>query len=83
MAIALASSLRERPVRAATAVAGEVALSGRLRAAVRAERRLLEASRLGFERLVTGTGRASGDGPPAGLVVARDIGEALRLTLES
>ena len=83
VAIALASSLRERPVRAATAVAGEVALSGRLRAAVRAERRLLEASRLGFERLVTGAGRASGDGPPAGLVVARDIGEALRLTLES
>ena len=40
VAVALASSFRERPVRAATVVAGEVALSGRLRAAVRAERRL-------------------------------------------
>jgi DNA repair protein RadA/Sms len=83
VAVALASSLRERPVRGATALAGEVALSGRLRAAVRAERRLFEASRLGFERLITGSGRSSGDGPVAGLVVARDIGEALRLSLGS
>ena len=59
VAVALASSFRERPVRAATVVAGEVALSGRLRAAVRAERRLLEASRLGFERVITGPARAS------------------------
>jgi DNA repair protein RadA/Sms len=78
IAVALASSLRDRPVRPATVLAGEVALSGRLRAAVRAERRLLEASRLGFERLVTGPAR--GAAPPAGgggLVVARDIREAL------
>jgi DNA repair protein RadA/Sms len=82
VAVALASSFRERPVRAATVVAGEVALSGRLRAAARAERRLLEASRLGFERVITGPARASGDGPASGLVVARDIGEALQLSLE-
>jgi DNA repair protein RadA/Sms len=82
VAVALASSFRERPVRAATVVAGEVALSGRLRAAVRAERRLLEASRLGFERVITGPARTPGDGPASGLVVARDIGEALRLSLE-
>jgi DNA repair protein RadA/Sms len=82
VAVALASSFRERPVRAATVVAGEVALSGRLRAAVRAERRLLEASRLGFERVITGPSRASGDAPASGLVVARDIGEALRLSLD-
>ena len=83
VAVALASSLRERPVRPATVVAGEVALSGRLRAAVRAERRLLEASRLGFERVITGPGRSSGDASANGLVVARDIAEALRLTLEA
>jgi DNA repair protein RadA/Sms len=81
VAVALASSLRERPVRPATVVAGEVALSGRLRAAVRSERRLLEASRLGFERVITGPGRSSGDAGANGLVVARDIAEALRLTL--
>jgi DNA repair protein RadA/Sms len=83
VAVALASSFRERPVRAATVVAGEVALSGRLRAAVRAERRLLEASRLGFERVITGPARASAGGPASGLVVALDIGEALRLSLEA
>ena len=78
IAVALASSLRDRPVRPATVLAGEVALSGRLRGAVRAERRLLEASRLGFERLVTGPPRG-GDASErgSGLVVARDIREAI------
>jgi DNA repair protein RadA/Sms len=80
--MALASSLRERPVRAATVLAGEVALSGRLREATRAERRLVEASRLGFERLVTGVGRGVRTPPASGLVVARDVREALREALE-
>ncbi|MGZ8481488.1 MAG: DNA repair protein RadA [Candidatus Limnocylindria bacterium] len=84
VATALASSLRERPVRAATVLAGEVALSGRLRGAARAERRLLEARRLGFERLVTGPARGSSDaGAGGGLVVARDIREALQLSLDA
>lgn len=84
VATALASSLRERPVRAATVLAGEVALSGRLRGAARAERRLLEARRLGFGRLVTGPARGSTDPGAAGdLVVARDIREALAVSLEA
>ena len=83
IAMALASSLRERPVRPATVLAGEVALSGRLRAAARAERRLVEASRLGFGRLITGPARgASQDGGGSGLVVARDIREAIGLALD-
>jgi len=84
VAAALASSLRERPVHAATVLAGEVALSGRLRSANRAERRLVEASRLGFERLVTGPSRGSSEGErAAGLVVAADIRRALEISLES
>ena len=84
VAIALASSLRERPVRSRTVFAGEVALSGRLRAAIRAERRLLEASRLGFERLVTGPARTGpGAERTAGLIVARDIREAVTAALEA
>jgi DNA repair protein RadA/Sms len=84
VAAALASSIRDRPVRAATVLAGEVALSGRLRAAARVDRRLREASRLGFERLVTGAARGpDADGRPAGLVVARDIRDALQVALES
>jgi DNA repair protein RadA/Sms len=78
IAIALASSIRDRPVRPATVLAGEVALSGRLRGAIRAERRLLEASRLGFERLVTGPARSADAAERGrGLVVARDIREAI------
>lgn len=84
VATALASSLRERPVRAATVLAGEVALSGRLRGAARAERRLLEARRLGFERLVSGPSRGASEGSAtSGLVVARDIREALGIALEA
>jgi DNA repair protein RadA/Sms len=79
IAAAVASCLRERPVRDATAIAGEVALSGRLRVSVRAERRVAEARRLGFERLVTGGGH--GAARTDGLVVARDIREAIGLML--
>jgi DNA repair protein RadA/Sms len=84
VATALASSLRERPVRRGTVLAGEVALSGRLRAAARAERRLVEATRLGFDRLVTGTMRGEREpSSSAGMVVASDIREALADALES
>jgi DNA repair protein RadA/Sms len=83
IATALASSQRERPVRPGTVLAAEVALSGRLRAAARSERRLTEATRLGFERLVTGPmrGTPQRSAAGAGLVVAADIGEALRSSL--
>ena len=83
VATALASSLRERPVVAATVLAGEVALSGRLRAAARAERRLLEATRLGFDRLITGPTRGGESDGRRGLAVARDIREALGVALET
>lgn len=80
VAAALASSLRERHVTEGTALAGEVALSGRLRASVRADRRLAEARRLGFQRLVTGAAHAPRERAD-GLVVARDIREAIGLIL--
>jgi DNA repair protein RadA/Sms len=84
VAIALASSLRERPVHSRTVFAGEVVLSGRLRSAVRAERRLLEASRLGFERLVTGPARSHpGAEAMGGLVIARDIRDAVAAALDA
>jgi DNA repair protein RadA/Sms len=84
VAAALASSLRERPVRSGTVLAGELSLAGRLRPATRPERRLAEARRLGFERLVTGAARDDGAaGPgPNGLVTARDVRGALTVALE-
>jgi DNA repair protein RadA/Sms len=81
IATALASSIRDRPVRSGIVLAGEVALSGRLRAAARAERRLVEARRLGFERLVTGVARGGVQERGGGLVAARDVREALTTAL--
>jgi len=49
---AIASSYRERPVDPNTVVIGEVGLSGELRSVNQIERRLNEASKLGFARAV-------------------------------
>lgn len=82
VATALASSLRERPVREGTVLAGELSLSGRVRAAARVERRMAEAVRLGFDRMVTGPARWA-TAPRAGgrLVAAGDLREALTQAL--
>jgi DNA repair protein RadA/Sms len=84
VAAALASSLRERPVQSGTVLAGELALSGRIRAATRVERRLTEALRLGFARLLTGPSRDDGTtrGTGDGLVSAPDLRTALRVALQ-
>ncbi|HOA14850.1 MAG TPA: DNA repair protein RadA [Bacillota bacterium] len=52
IALALASSYRNRPLDSRTAVFGEVGLSGELRSVHKAEARLAEATRLGFTRVV-------------------------------
>lgn len=76
VAAALASSLRERAVRSGTVLAGELSLAGRLRPAARADRRLIEAQRLGFDRLITG-----GTGGGNGLATALDVRSALLMAL--
>jgi len=52
VALAIASSAWDREVAPQTAVVGEVGLSGELRAVNQLERRLTEATRLGFKRCV-------------------------------
>lgn len=52
LALALASSLRDRPVAPGTVAIGEVGLLGELRPVGGLERRLREAARLGFDRAV-------------------------------
>jgi DNA repair protein RadA/Sms len=52
LALALASSLRDRPVAPGTVAVGEVGLLGELRAVAGIERRLREAARLGFGRAI-------------------------------
>ena len=52
LALALASSARDRPIAPGTVAIGEVGLLGELRAVVGLERRLREAARLGFRTAV-------------------------------
>jgi DNA repair protein RadA/Sms len=52
LALALASSLRDRPVASGTVAVGEVGLLGELRPIPGLERRLREAARLGFDRAI-------------------------------
>jgi len=52
LALALASSLRDRPIPSGTVAIGEVGLLGELRSVTGLERRLREAARLGFDRAI-------------------------------
>jgi DNA repair protein RadA/Sms len=56
VALAIASAARRLPVRAGTAAFGEIGLTGRLRPAAQAERRLEECAKLGLERVVAPAG---------------------------
>jgi DNA repair protein RadA/Sms len=84
IAIALASSLRDRPVQDRTVAIGEVGLLGELRPVSGLERRLREAARLGFDRAIVP--RATRDAtwsPPAGMevVAVGSLGEAVERAL--
>ena len=76
---AVASSLRNRPVRPGTAMFGEVGLAGEVRGTTRAALRVREASQLGFTRCViphTNDPASPGDGDVE-LVGVRTVEEAL------
>ncbi len=86
LALALASSLRDRPVLERTVAAGEIGLLGELRPVAGLAWRLREAERLGFERaIVPASGRSSDPVPErvGGLRVlaCRSLREAVSLAL--
>jgi DNA repair protein RadA/Sms len=56
VALAIASAARNAPVRAGAAAFGEIGLTGRLRPAAQAERRLAECAKLGLETVVVPEG---------------------------
>ena len=62
VALAIASSLLDRPVQASVAAAGEVGLAGELRAVPQVERRAAEAARLGFESCLVPAAALGADG---------------------
>jgi DNA repair protein RadA/Sms len=84
IAAAIASSVRNRPVAADLALVGEVGLSGELRSVGQLSRRLNEAAKLGFTRvLIPRTAARKLEQPPAGVQVlgARTLREALEIAL--
>ena len=76
---AVASSLRNRPVKSGTAVFGEVGLAGEIRGTSQASLRVREAAQMGFTRcIVPEANYAPADAPPGlELVAVRSVGEAL------
>ena len=52
VAVAVASSLRDRPVNQGTVCIGEIGLSGEIRSVNHLERRIQESSRMGFRRAI-------------------------------
>lgn len=83
LALALASSLRDRPVVPGTVAIGEVGLLGELRSVGGLDRRLREAARLGFTRAIVPRPRGRDLPVIAGLeiVVVGTLGDAVRAAL--
>ncbi|MCP4514262.1 MAG: DNA repair protein RadA, partial [Delftia sp.] len=84
VAVAIASSVRDRPVPADLAFVGEVGLSGELRAVSQVSARSKEAAKLGFKRcIVPKTVRRQAEALPEGLEVipARSLHQALEVAL--
>ncbi len=83
VAVAIASSFREQPVPDDLAVMGEVGLSGELRTISQAEKRLKEASKLGFKRMLVPAAIATAKNKSNGieLIGVRNVNEALEVAL--
>jgi DNA repair protein RadA/Sms len=85
IALAIASSYQNVPLRSDLAAVGEVGLSGELRAVSHLSRRLNEAAKLGFSRcIVPATHRRPGD-VPVGIEVipVRSVADALAVATTS
>ncbi len=83
VAAAIASSLRDQPVRADAVLVGEVGLSGELRTVGQMSARLREAARLGFRLAVVPHSLRRSEPWPDNIQVveARSLREALKLAL--
>ena len=80
VALAVASSHRDRPVDPAAVAVGEVGLGGEVRAVSQIDRRIAEAAKLGFRRVVAPRANLAGlDDAPAGIELAgvEHVAEAL------
>ncbi|WP_082176814.1 DNA repair protein RadA [Arsenicicoccus sp. oral taxon 190] len=69
VAIAIASSILDRPVPPGTVAFGEVGLAGEVRQCTGLQRRLVEAARLGFRRAIVPSGTRSQGQLPEGIQI--------------
>lgn len=84
IALAMASSSKDRPLPADMVMVGEIGLSGELRAVAQLPARLNEASKLGFRRaIIPKTVRRGGDPLPEGIetIAVRSLVEAMDVAL--
>jgi DNA repair protein RadA/Sms len=84
LALALASSLRDRPIPQETVAIGEVGLLGELRAVSGLERRLREAARLGFSSAIVprpARGAPRSEDPGLRIVEVATLREAIEVGL--
>ena len=83
VALAIASSFRNQVVAQDLVVIGEIGLSGELRTVAQAQRRLIEAARLGFKRALVPQMLVKMKDKPEGieLIGARTLGQAMEVAL--
>ena len=81
VALAIASAAKGVPVEDGLAAFGELGLTGRLRAATQAERRLEECAKLGIRAVLAPQGTPSRSSPA--LLAAETVREAVRIGLRS
>jgi DNA repair protein RadA/Sms len=86
---AIASSVRNRPVKKGTAVFGEVGLAGEIRSTTQANLRVREAAQMGFTRCILPASQAAAqmgaaDELPSGfeLIGVKTVGDALDTLFE-
>jgi DNA repair protein RadA/Sms len=80
IALAIASAARNAPVRERTAAFGEIGLTGRIRAATQAERRLEECAKLGLEAALVPQGTPERRGMT--LLASDTLAQAISVGLE-
>jgi DNA repair protein RadA/Sms len=85
IAVAIVSSYHNRPVLPELAIFGEVGLAGELRSVGHSERRLREAAKLGFGRILMPRvrGNVQLQGAGAQPMYCRSLAQAVSLALES
>jgi DNA repair protein RadA/Sms len=81
---AVASSMRNRPIKHGTAVFGEVGLAGEIRGTSQGALRLREAAQMGFTRIIVPFGNCAPDEAPDGceIIPVKAVGEALDQLME-